>query len=177
VANLEFVYEKLKKIENAIVYKREDIPSELRIKNNVRVGDLMVIAKIGYTLWSDANHTYSLSNKNLCLILPNSFWFIFIGFKIKIEGGHGFLNNESAMHPFFIAFGPRFKQNFKIEPFNIVDIYSLMCSILKVRPAKNNGSFSNVEAMLSTMDYHELDIVLEELEDVKDRGDFSVIHI
>jgi hypothetical protein len=45
-----------------------------------------------------------------------------------------------------------------------------MCSILKVKPATHNGSFANVEDMLTNSDYHELDVVLEELEEVKDRN-------
>jgi hypothetical protein len=58
------------------------------------------------------------------------------------------LNSEPTMHPFFIAFGPRFKQNFTRDTFNIVDIYPLMCSVLEIEPAANNGSFSNVSPLL-----------------------------
>jgi hypothetical protein len=60
VSNLEHVYSSLLKIKHLIVYKRDEIPSHLRIRNNVRVGDIMVVAKIGYTLWADSNSTYPL---------------------------------------------------------------------------------------------------------------------
>lgn len=52
------------------------------------------------------------------------------------------------MHPIFMAHGPAFKKNFKTKPFNNVDIYPLMCSILGIKPAVNNGTIRNVEAML-----------------------------
>ena len=56
------------------------------------------------------------------------------------------------MHPIFIAHGPAFKKGFKIKSFNNVDIYPLMCSILGVEPAVNNGSLSNVLEMLVQKD-------------------------
>ena len=64
------------------------------------------------------------------------------------EGQHGYYNNESSMHPIFIAQGPAFKKNYKTNSFYNVDIYPLMCSILEVKPAPNNGSITNVESML-----------------------------
>ena len=54
------------------------------------------------------------------------------------------------MHPIFLAHGPAFKKSYKIKSFNNVDIYPLMCSILGVSPAANNGSLSNVVDMLKT---------------------------
>ena len=52
------------------------------------------------------------------------------------------------MHPIFIAHGPHFKQQYTGRQFNSVDIYELMCHILKVKPAKNDGSLRNVEHIL-----------------------------
>jgi hypothetical protein len=69
-------------------------------------------------------------------------------FPFLSDGVHGYLNSESSMHPFFIAFGPRFKQNANVTTFSIVDIYPLMCEILGVEPGPNNGSLANVAALL-----------------------------
>jgi hypothetical protein len=52
------------------------------------------------------------------------------------------------MYPIFIAHGPAFKQNYTIPSFNNVDIYPLMCFILGIQPAANNGSLENVLDML-----------------------------
>lgn len=57
------------------------------------------------------------------------------------------------MFPIFIAHGPVFKKDFKIEPFYNVDIYPLMCFILGIQPATNNGSLENVLDMLELKDY------------------------
>ena len=53
------------------------------------------------------------------------------------------------MHPFFISHGPLFRKNFTAKPFNIIDIYPLLCYILDVEPYPNNGSFANIEHILN----------------------------
>ena len=52
------------------------------------------------------------------------------------------------MHPIFIGHGPAFKTNYVSSQFRIVDIYELMCHILDVKPAPNNGTFDNVKQVL-----------------------------
>ena len=55
------------------------------------------------------------------------------------------------MYPFFLAAGPAFKQGLRnAEPFHIVDIYPLMCHILGLEPAPNNGSLSKTVHILSS---------------------------
>lgn len=53
------------------------------------------------------------------------------------------------MYPIFIAHGPAFKKSYKAEVFNNVDIYPLMCFILGIQPAFNNGTLENVINMLT----------------------------
>ena len=52
------------------------------------------------------------------------------------------------MRPFFIAMGPDFKKNFTVRSFNSVDIYPLMCQLLGIKPAPNNGSLTVVSHFL-----------------------------
>ena len=63
------------------------------------------------------------------------------------------------MHPIFLAHGPAFKNSYKIKSFNNVDIYPLMCSILGVKPAANNGSLDNVVDMLKSSHYANFGLV------------------
>ena len=73
----------------------------------------------------------------------------FLGIKTCFsEGNHGYNNSLPSMHPFFLAMGPAFKTGASVETFNNVDIYPLMCHILKLKPAPNNGSLDNVRALL-----------------------------
>ena len=47
-----------------------------------------------------------------------------------------------------MAHGPAFKKHFKVDTFRNVDIYGLMCHVLGVEPAPNNGSMDIVSQML-----------------------------
>ena len=53
------------------------------------------------------------------------------------------------MYPIFMAHGPAFKKGFKIKSFKNVDIYPLMCYVLGIDPAINNGSLARVIDMIS----------------------------
>ena len=92
------------------------------------------------------------------LRVPNSIiqiYFILKSINFIKGGDHGFLNNQSSMFPIFIAHGPAFKKDFKIESFFSVDIYPLMCYILGVNPANMNGKLENV---LKMVNYHEIEV-------------------
>ena len=125
-ADLEYVYETLKKVPNIEVYLKENIPDKFNYKHNSRIGDILLVTKIGHAVYINRE---------------------FVNWTIN-NGDHGYDNNEATMHPLFIAHGPAFKKNYKTKVFNNVDIYPLMCSVLGIEPALNNGSIYNVEQML-----------------------------
>lgn len=50
-SDIEYVYKTLKNVANVDVYKKNDIPESLHYKNNVRIGNLIVVTKIGYALY------------------------------------------------------------------------------------------------------------------------------
>ena len=68
--------------------------------------------------------------------------------RIDSRGNHGYSNQFPDMLPFFLAQGPAFKEGFVSEPFENVHIYSLMCHILGIKPAPNNGSLQVVHHLL-----------------------------
>lgn len=65
-------------------------------------------------------------------------------------GFHGYDNTELTMKPYFFALGPLIKKNYKIEPFETVDLFSLWANILGFPEyaTKTNGSFERVSDML-----------------------------
>ncbi len=48
--DLDEVFKKISTSNDLIVYKKDHVPDSLHYKNNVRIGDLVVIAKIGYQI-------------------------------------------------------------------------------------------------------------------------------
>ena len=56
-------------------------------------------------------------------------------------GNHGWDNLNSEMQAMFVAQGPSFKKNTQIRPFHNIDLYNLMCAMIGVEPAPNNGTW------------------------------------
>ena len=70
--------------------------------------------------------------------------------KIDSRGNYGHSNQFPDMQPFFLAQGLAFKEGFVSEPFeNVnVNIYSLMCHLLGIKPAPDNCSLQAVQRLL-----------------------------
>ena len=66
----------------------------------------------------------------------------------KPRGGHGYDNALTSMRAVFIAHGEAFKKGYVAEPFENIHVYNLMCKILGLKPAKNDGDFEKVKGML-----------------------------
>lgn len=131
--NETYVYESLKKEQNRTqlfeVYKREDVPDSLHFKHNRRIGSIVGLMKKGWYIRSS-----NLPEPRQ----PDG----------VIRGDHGYSNAIEDMNPFFIARGPAFKENLISEPFELTDIYPLICKILGIEPAPHNGSLSRVKQLL-----------------------------
>jgi hypothetical protein len=52
------------------------------------------------------------------------------------------------MRAIFIGHGAAFKKGFISEPFENIHIYNLMCKILGLTPAKNDGDFEKIKTLL-----------------------------
>uniref|UniRef100_A0A2C9JT75 AP3A hydrolase n=1 Tax=Biomphalaria glabrata TaxID=6526 RepID=A0A2C9JT75_BIOGL len=130
----EEVYNKLKEHSEQNhfqVYKKSELPERLHYKHNKRVTPIIAIADI----------TYSFISR-----MPED--------NFTQAGNHGYDNKYHDMHPFFMAFGPSFKQNVKVKTFFSVDLYPLMCHLLNIVPQPNNGSMDNVAVLLEDEQSH-----------------------
>jgi len=103
-------------------YLKENIPERFHYRNSVRIDPIVCIPPVGWSLTThrdSANHT-----------LP--------------KGAHGYDNQEPTMRGIFLANGPYFKEkegNGKVvNPFVNVEVYNIMCNILGLKPAPNNGT-------------------------------------
>jgi len=65
-----------------------------------------------------------------------------------VYGVHGYDNRNLPMHPFFMSHGPLFKSGFIADPFENIDLFPLICEIMKIHPPSNNGTISNVQSIL-----------------------------
>jgi predicted AlkP superfamily pyrophosphatase or phosphodiesterase len=63
-------------------------------------------------------------------------------------GAHGYDNSNSDMFSIFYAVGPAFKKNYSFKELNNVDVYNLICRILNLNPAKNDGDPGHIQGIL-----------------------------
>uniref|UniRef100_A0A3Q3VIA8 Uncharacterized protein n=1 Tax=Mola mola TaxID=94237 RepID=A0A3Q3VIA8_MOLML len=63
-------------------------------------------------------------------------------------GFHGSDNLFSNMQAIFIGYGPGFKNNTVVPPFENIELYNLMCDLLGIRPAPNNGTHGSLNHLL-----------------------------
>ncbi|XP_002740805.2 ectonucleotide pyrophosphatase/phosphodiesterase family member 7-like [Saccoglossus kowalevskii] len=122
---LNTVFDALKDAHpNMTVFMKEDIPERLHYRDHYRILSLFAYSDRPWeiaTRWEENGQV----------------------------GGHGFDNEDLTMKNIFLASGPDFKKGFLSKPFESVDIYPLMCQILNLQPAPNNGSLDNVIDLLN----------------------------
>lgn len=115
----EELYGQLKMVEEGVaVYKREELPNRFRFQNHPRIPDLILVAEPGWTLTSRA---FYMENGIL-------------------SGNHGYDPLELEMHAVFLASGPLFPAGEVMPAFESVDLYEMVCAVLGISPAENDGS-------------------------------------
>ncbi|CAD5122648.1 DgyrCDS11057 [Dimorphilus gyrociliatus] len=100
------IYQILSKIEHLNVHKREDIPERFHYGQHPRVGDIFAYTDLPYVFYNPEK---------------------------KLNGNHGFDNAEKDMQGIFYAFGPDIIENGKTTKASMVDIYPLLCQLLKIK--------------------------------------------
>lgn len=121
------VYQTLKENENKYrVFLKDELPDHYHFSDHYRIPDIIMIADVGFTITS----------RN------------FFEDRGVTGGTHGFDHQAPEMRTIFLADGPAFKNGEVVEPFQSVHIYELMCKILDLEPATNNGNLESVEELL-----------------------------
>jgi predicted AlkP superfamily pyrophosphatase or phosphodiesterase len=63
-------------------------------------------------------------------------------------GAHGYDNRNPDMYSIFYAVGPSFKKGYVLTELDNIDVYNLICRILELKPAMNDGDMSHINGML-----------------------------
>ena len=113
----------LRKGKGFKAYDKSELPTRLQYGSNPRIQDIVVIADSSWSIGTRRN-----ASRN--------------------RGAHGYDNANSDMHAIFYAAGPVFKKEYSFDQLNNVDIYNLICRILKITPAENDGDMNNIKHLL-----------------------------
>lgn len=118
------IYLALENIEGLCIYKNTEIPDHLNYGSNERCLDFTLVA----------DSSYSIQGK------PHGYGYG--------KGTHGYDINNKDMNAIFYAYGPAFKTGYIQPEFSNTSVYPLMCRILGLVPAPNDGNFDEVKGML-----------------------------
>ena len=117
----ETVYNAIKDLPHLSVWKKEEIPAYLHYNTSKRIGDIIAAPDTGWQ-FQDVPRTG--------------------------KGAHGFDPKDVDMHATFRAVGPAFKQGYIARQFENVDIYPLLCHLMGIQPAPNDGNFDRIKHIL-----------------------------
>lgn len=121
------VYSALKENENNYrVYLKDELPEHYHFSDHYRIPEIIMIADVGYTI---TTRGFFEETENM-------------------GGTHGFDYTAPEMRTIFIANGPDFKDGEVVKPFQNIHIYELMCNILGLDPAENDGNLEEVNNLL-----------------------------
>lgn len=111
-------------VQGLSIYRNPELPKYLRYGTNERCLDFTVLADSSYSILKG---------------LPK---------KGYSKGTHGYDISNKDMNAIFYAYGPAFKNGYQQPEFSNTSVYSLMCYILGLTPATNDGDFKEVRGML-----------------------------
>ncbi|KAG8444561.1 hypothetical protein GDO86_009645 [Hymenochirus boettgeri] len=106
-------------------YLTRDLPKRFHYANNTRI---------------DKVHLYV--DRQWLVVRDNTY--TFCG-----GGNHGYDNEFKSMEAIFIGHGPGFKRGTEVEAFENIEVYNLMCDLLQIHPAPNNGTHGSLNHLLS----------------------------
>jgi predicted AlkP superfamily pyrophosphatase or phosphodiesterase len=130
--NVDAMYAALKDKHPALaVYRSHELPAEYRLAGHPRLPPIVGIAQDGWHIVSKRDIDRWQS-----------------GARRPPGGNHGFAASEQSMQGLFVAHGPRIRRGVTVKPFENIHIYELMCAVLGLQPAKNDGDPAVTRGML-----------------------------
>lgn len=119
------VYEKLVNAHpNLRVYRKSEIPERWHYRKHRRIMPIIAVADEGWTIASRRSSRRRESG-----------------------GDHGYDNALPSMRAILLAHGPAFTTG-EVEPIENIHLYNLICRILTLTPAPNDGDDSAIRALL-----------------------------
>ncbi len=126
---LDEIYSKINNLPHVTCWKKADIPARLNYSDSTRIAPIVCSTEQGWITATHKKHedwTKDMDEKELN----------------RPRGAHGYDNKYQEMQATFIGHGEAFKKGFIAEPFENVEVYNVMCKILNLKPASNDGKIN-----------------------------------
>ncbi|XP_048364554.1 ectonucleotide pyrophosphatase/phosphodiesterase family member 2 [Sphaerodactylus townsendi] len=112
-------------------YLKQHLPKRLHYANNRRIEDVHLLVD---RKWHVAKRPGDVFKK--------------ITGKCLFQGDHGYDNKINSMQTVFVGYGPSFKYKTKVPPFENIELYNVMCDLLGLKAAPNNGTHGSLNHLL-----------------------------
>ena len=116
----------------ARVYRKAEMPARFHYSQSPRIAPLLVLPSEGWILTSREEFAAMQAK----------------GETGRSRGGHGYDNQLPSMRAIFIGHGEAFRKGKVVEPFENIQVYNIMTTILGLRPAANDGNYRAAKAVL-----------------------------
>ncbi len=126
---MEETLSRLRALRHVRVFHKSNLPPSLGYTQHVRIPDVLVIADDGWEVWTRA-------------AAAKREW-------ASARGNHGFDSAYGSMGATFIAYGARIPHGKTLGAVENIHVYNLMCALLGITPAPNDGDDRLVRALLS----------------------------
>ena len=128
----DYIIDSLKNIKHATCWRKKDIPARLHYNEGKRIAPIVCTSDEGWFMTSRERYDTQKKSPDFA----------------HTRGAHGYDNRYQSMMATFVAHGEAFKKGYVAEPFENIEIYNVMCKILGLKPAKNDGDLNRVRGML-----------------------------
>jgi predicted AlkP superfamily pyrophosphatase or phosphodiesterase len=119
------IYSKIRNLEHSTCWKKAEIPERLHYRDSTRIAPIVCSSEEGWLTTSHKRYDDWMKD------VPDI---------TQPRGAHGYDNKYQSMQATFIAHGEAFKKGKIVEPFANIEVYNLMCNILNLAPAPNDGN-------------------------------------
>ncbi|XP_040523476.1 ectonucleotide pyrophosphatase/phosphodiesterase family member 3 [Gallus gallus] len=111
-------------------YLTPNLPKRFHYANNIRI-----------------DKVHLLVDRQWLAVRDNSYTFC-------DQGNHGYDNEFKSMEAIFLGYGPSFKEKTEVDAFENIEVYNLMCDLLHITPAPNNGTHGSLNHLLKKPFYN-----------------------
>ncbi|GAB5560572.1 MAG: ectonucleotide pyrophosphatase/phosphodiesterase [Synoicihabitans sp.] len=123
------IVDALAEVPHLRAYAKADVPSRLHYSHNARIPEVVLIPDAGW---------------RVLLHRPKA------GMGSRDRGDHGYDNREPDMGALFVVRGPNIPAGMSLPPTENVHVYNLLCALLGIEPAPNEGDQRLVARLLQS---------------------------
>jgi predicted AlkP superfamily pyrophosphatase or phosphodiesterase len=119
---------RLAPLQHAKAYRWEALPARFHLSANPRIPPVWIVPEEGWEIYFRKKFDSYAGRFN--------------------HGDHGYDPAFRSMHGIFIANGPSFRRGAEIPETDNIHLYNLLCAVLGLKPAPNDGDDRLVKAAL-----------------------------